>query len=167
MEGAHENLPDVGASVGMSSPIATAGASARTALQTSIGPTGSAPIKRVSDIMDTANRPALVGRPVLMTRVRVEQVASDREFWVGRSPTDRVLVIVDTVSLNKALESRRGLEKGDMVNLEGTLERVPGTRGRVEVTSWGRLDQRDATALKAAQVYVYATRVQLSGRRNR
>ena len=120
-----------------------------------------APIERVSDIAISTNKLELVGRPVLMRDVTVERVAGDREFWVGSSRTDRVLVVVDAVSLNQAVKAKHGLETGETVNLTGTLERVPGTLGAVAVTNWGHLDQRDAVALKRAKVYVYATRVQL------
>jgi hypothetical protein len=118
-----------------------------------------APIERVSDIAISANKLQLVGRPVLMRDVTVERIAGDREFWVGSSRSNRVMVVVDAVSLNQAVKARHGLEKGETIDLTGTLERVPGTLGAVTVTNWGHLDQRDATALKRAEVYVYATRV--------
>jgi hypothetical protein len=124
------------------------------------GTSGIARIERVSDLIGM-NKLALVGRRIVMRDVPVERVAGDREFWAGRSRSDRVLVIVDAVSLNQAVASSHGLENGQAVDLMGTLERVPGMFGTVRVTSWGRLDQRDASALQRAEVYVYATRVQL------
>jgi hypothetical protein len=149
-------------SVGLvASSLATAGDAGDLRSRKSAHTAKTAPIERVSDIAISTNKLELVGRPVLMRDVTVERVAGDREVWVGSSRSDRVLVVVDAVSLNQAVKAKHGLKKGETVNLTGTLERVPGTLGAVTVTNWGHLDQRDATALKRAEVYVYATRVQL------
>lgn len=118
-------------------------------------------IDDIADIVDSNERLTLVGRPATLPRARVERIAGPRSFWIGSSGGSRVFVVVDAASLREAVRSGRGLKVGDIVSIRGTMERVPGTLGAVRVTSWGRLDGQDATALSRREVYVFAKRVSL------
>lgn len=118
-------------------------------------------IDSVSDITNSCDKFALVGRPAAFARVRVQRVAGTRSFWAGDSRAERVFVVVDALDLERATGLDRGLADGDVVSIEGTVERVPGTLGQVNVISWGRLDDSDAKALSDRDVYVYAKRVRV------
>jgi hypothetical protein len=128
-----------------------------------IGTTGviNTKIDELSDIIKSDDKLALTGRPADLSHVRVEHIAGPRSFWVGTSDRRRVFVVVDAFDLNEAVRSERGLKKGDIVTIDGFMERVPGTLGMVRVTSWGRLDREDAKALSRRGLYVYAKRVKL------
>lgn len=127
------------------------------------GAVGSA-IDAVSEITGSADKASLVGRPATFTRITVERVAGARSFWAGDSRNQRVFVVVDAVDLAHAVQPALGLKEGDVVAIDGAIARVPGSLGQVKVTSWGRLDDKDATALSERDVYVYAKHVQVLAR---
>jgi len=137
-------------------PLADSGGGATGAAR----PSGAraAGISGVADIVGAGNKFALVGESAAFTRAKVQHVAGARSFWIGDDKAHRVFVVVDAVSLDKAVTGGP-LRDGDVVDVTGIVKRVPGSKGQVKVTDWGRLGDQDAQALSDRDVYVYANHV--------
>jgi hypothetical protein len=137
-------------------PLAERGSRA-TGTTVKSGPKAAA-VADVAAIVGAGNKFALVGKSASFTRAKVQHVAGARSFWLGDDKAHRVFVVVDAVSLDNAVTGGP-LHDGDVVDVTGTVKRVPGSKGQVKVTDWGRLDDQDAQALSDRDVYVYASHV--------
>jgi hypothetical protein len=74
------------------------------------------------DVEDIAgiNGPDLAGKRVQVGGALVQELVTDRVFWIGPSPEQRVLVVMPGGSTG-----RLDVQPGQRVNLTGTVERVP------------------------------------------
>jgi len=137
-------------------PLAESGGGATGAVRPSGA--GATAISDVADIVGAGNKFALVGKSAAFTRAKVQHVAGARSFWIGHDKAHRIFVVVDAVSLDGVVTGGP-LRDGDVVDVTGIVKRVPGSKGQVKVTDWGRLDDQDAQALSDRDVYVYADHV--------
>ena len=117
-------------------------------------------IAAISSIVSSSDKAALVGRPVGLSNVTVQRVASDRSFWVGDTEP-QLFVVVDAGTLKQATPGAGTVREGQKVTIDGQIKQLPGTRGTVEVTDWGAISDVDAGMLKNREVYVYANRVKV------
>ncbi len=118
-------------------------------------------IEDVDGIANAADKLALVGDQVSMMSVKVDRIAGDRAFWITNDGRMRAFVVVDAPSLKKAAGTVRGIRQGDIVAIEGVVQKLPGAKGTVKVTDWGNIHGRDAKALQGREVYVYAKTLQV------
>jgi DNA/RNA endonuclease YhcR with UshA esterase domain len=118
-------------------------------------------IENVDAITKAGDKLALVGDPVSMVSVKVDRIAGDRSFWISNGDGTRAFVVVEAPSLDKAAGTGRGIKEGDVVAIEGVVQKLPGAKGKVKVTDWGDVHDQDAKALQSRDVYVYAKTVQV------
>jgi hypothetical protein len=112
-------------------------------------PTAPTPAAAVTDIATVTGPDAydLVGRPV-QVGATVQQVVSDRAFWMGPSANQRVLVVVVPGEVPPIVE-------GDTVDVTGTLERVPSAPEGFRLLNLGTQAE---DVLRIQIVYIHAAR---------
>jgi hypothetical protein len=54
------------------------------------------------------------------------------------------------------------VRQGEKVNIVGEVKRLPGNEGQVTVTDWGPVSESDAKMLENREVYVYASRIEVT-----
>jgi hypothetical protein len=109
------------------------------------------------DVLATQTLSKLGGHLVTARGVPVRQVVGNEEFWVGTSPTQRVLVHLQT----RGNESRRQIRRGDRVNFVGAVARnAPGV-----AATWGIVESEGSALLQrqGAHIVVRGTRVRIAG----
>jgi hypothetical protein len=82
----------------------------------------------------------------------VQSVVGDGVFWIGTSPTDRLLVIATD-------SSAPSVSSGDAVSVDGTLKVLPVDFA----TRYGVSDSTDQSDLQRTGHYIEAERVQTGG----
>lgn len=91
----------------------------------------------------------LVGKTVELVRAPVQQTAGDKAFWIGDSPRQRLLVVME----GERSEGASKWTEGKSVDITGTVQRMPPAAEAAR--RWG-LDQG---ALENQRLYIQAQRV--------
>ena len=84
------------------------------------------PITDLTMLAGGANLASMVGRPVQLSNVQVQDVVGDRTFWVGPSASNRVLVVLDEKmsASQPGVEGRYDVTTGQTVNVSGMIQNV-------------------------------------------
>ena len=93
---------------------------------------------------------SLAGRQVRLTNVRVQEVIDDSVFWIGPSPTRRILVYLEGTGADAGAE----VQVGQIANLYGGLRRLPSPEEMRE--RWG-LPTEAAEPLQNQPIYIHIT----------
>ena len=105
---------------------------------------------------------ALVDRPVQVTRVTVLDVVSDKGFWVGPNPSQRLFVVLEEDrTAGQKVEGKVDVNPGQMVNLTGDIERVTNVD---EIRQRWNLQPPAVEALQGQQVFLLARTVDIVSR---
>ena len=96
---------------------------------------------------------ALAGRPVRLTNVKVQEVVGDQTFWIGPTPTQRILVFLrEDKRPGQAAEGGVEVEVGQVANLNGAIRRLPSAD---EIAKEWSLDPQALEAVQQEQVYIH------------
>ncbi len=105
---------------------------------------------------------ALVDRPVQVTRVTVLDVVSDKGFWVGPNPSQRLFVVLEEdQTAGQKVEGKADVNPGQTVNLSGDIERVTNVD---EIRQRWNLQPPAVEALQGQQVFMLARTVEIVSR---
>ncbi|WP_146131511.1 hypothetical protein [Merismopedia glauca] len=111
------------------------------------------PITDVVIIAKAPTKEALVGRRVQFTNTDVIKVIGDRPFWVGRSNTEGLAVVLDP-SLDKgAAEEQIQVKAGQKLDLTGVLKPMPDAATAKKL--WG-ISDAEAKEFQTQGVYLQA-----------
>ena len=131
---------------------------AATATTASDQPAAGATITDPLQIITTPDQQSLIGRPVQLGGVPVQEVAGDAAFWVGPSQGEQLLVILDEVPTpNQPTEGRYDINPGQTITIFGELRAFPGIAEAKE--QWGVADE---SKLADEQIYLHADRVEFA-----
>lgn len=122
------------------------------------GPAAVAPITDVNTIVANPNQEQLVGQPVQLQVVPVQQVSGDRVVWVGQDPTLPLLVVIDDATLPAV--SPLDIAPGQTVNVAGTLQPLPSAEQAQQ--GWN-LSEAELNQLAGQDVYLSATQLDVAG----
>ena len=117
------------------------------------------PITNTLVIVDSSDRPSLVGRSVALLNVKVAEVVSSRAFWVGASNEKRLLVVLDSTAVGTPA-GRAVTHAGQTVSVAGVVKAMPMNFDAVR-TAWALTG--DTTIISREQVYLSASNVVVSG----
>lgn len=91
-------------------------------------PVSETEIVNFSDYEKAVDRKSFVGKRVRLEAINVESVVGDRAFYVGTSPTKRILIIFeeepDRVT-NKGFDGKIDVDKGQKVTIDGIVRLMP------------------------------------------
>ena len=93
---------------------------------------------------------SLAGRQVRLTNVQVQEVIDDSVFWIGPSPTQRILVYLEGTGADAGAE----VQVGQIANLYGGLRRLPSPE---EMRERWSLPAEAAEPLQNQPVYIHIT----------
>lgn len=114
-------------------------------------------IRDLSTITQDPNPSNLAGRSVRLDSVTVLEVINDNLFWVGTTENGLLLVSVDDKTIGLFTDDGpTGLQPGETVSLQGELRQVPSVD---EIMTQWNLDESQANALSAQEVYLLANEV--------
>lgn len=86
-------------------------------------------IVKFSDYERAVDRKSYVGKRVRLEAVNVESVAGDRTFFVGTSPTKRILVVFEEEPPEdptaKGFDGQIDIDKGQKVTIDGIVMEMP------------------------------------------
>ena len=100
---------------------------------------------------------ALVDKHAQLTNVRVQEVVGDKTFWVGPSPTQRILVYLEEdKSWWQPVEGGIAIKAGQTVTLTAAITKLPS---REQIQNAWDLTPEAFEALKREQVYLYVASV--------
>ena len=127
-----------------------------------VAPVADAPAGPITDLamLSTATTDDMAGRQVMLSSVPVQQVVSDRGFWIGSEP-QRVFVVRGNQS-SPATPPDGAVNAGQTVAVWGVVQNMP-TDLTQQTTDWN-LQSTDVTALSGQRVYVMADSVQIVAR---
>lgn len=108
-------------------------------------------------VLTAAGAANLVGRPVAISGVPVQEVVSDRGFWVGNATERAFVVRANQASANTPPDG--AVNAGQNVTVWGTVQQMP-TDLTQQATEWN-LRSTDATTLSGQPVYVQADSVRI------
>ena len=102
---------------------------------------------------------ALVGRPVQLSGVRVQDVVGDKTFWIGPSDTQRLFVFLEeNQTPGQKVEGSVDVNQGQTVAIDGELRKLPSAE---EAQQQWDISPQTFEALKKDQVYLYARSVKV------
>jgi hypothetical protein len=107
-------------------------------------------------LIPVAERPALVGRPVLIETVPVQSVPGDRTFLVGPDQDQPLLVVLDETQSAGQTEGQVDVNPGQTVSIVGQIQALPDME---EARQQWNLDDETLSQIEDDQVYVLATQV--------
>lgn len=113
-------------------------------------PTTDEPIQDVTVIVDTTDDATLVNRRVEFTDITVQEVNSDRGFWVGNG-APQLFVLLDASLDQGAQEQQVQIEQGQTLNLTGVLLPMPSAEQVQQ--EWG-LTAEEAQQVTQETVYL-------------
>ena len=90
------------------------------------------PITQLNDLCTDRDTASLAGRPVALTNVRIERVINDH-FIKVKADNGRVLFV-------RIDQPTAGLHEGEIVNLNGTVQRWESERAERDANGWGPAD---------------------------
>lgn len=111
-------------------------------------------------IVDAPQRMALVGRLADLTALPVQRVISERAFWVGETPGDRMLAVLDPAFVAGSQDGRVVVRTGNLLSLGGQIESLPSTTQLQR--QWG-LTPEEAQTLQGQEVYLHIDRIRFLG----
>lgn len=125
------------------------------------GPETPAATGAVTDLtMLTTATADMAGRPVMLTSVPVQEVVSDKGFWIG-SEGQRVFVVRGDES-SPATPPDGAVNAGQAVSIWGVVQNMPADVTQ-QTTAWN-LRSTDVSALTGQPVYVQADSVRIVSR---
>lgn len=89
------------------------------------GATAGSPIVDLTAIVGAPAPATLVGRRVELTGATVQEVISDRVFWIGDAKRQLLVALDETPTPDAAVEGMVNVQKGQTVRLEGTVQPLP------------------------------------------
>lgn len=101
------------------------------------------------------NSQSLVGREVQLSNAEVQEVSDDTVFFVGPSADQTVLAAIEGVQSGS--QGGQAIESGQTVQLTGTVEQLPSTRG---LERFG-LSQSEIQDLEDQEIYLSITDAQV------
>lgn len=111
-------------------------------------------------MLGTAATADMAGRQVMLTGVPVQEVVSDKGFWLG-SEAQRVFVVRGDES-SPATPPDGAVDAGQTVDVFGVVQRMPSDLTQ-QTTAWN-LRSTDASVLANQPVYVQADSVRIVSR---
>jgi hypothetical protein len=111
------------------------------------------PITDVVIISKAPSKEDLVGRRVQFTNTDVIKVIGDRPFWVGRSNTEGLAVVLDTSLDEGAAEKQVQIKAGQKLDLTGVLTPMPDVT--TAKAKWG-ISDAEAKEFQTQGVYLLA-----------
>ena len=111
-------------------------------------------------MLGTAATADMAGRQVMLTGVPVQEVVSDKSFWIG-SEAQRVFVVRGDES-SPATPPDGAVNAGQTISVYGVVQSMPSDLTQ-QTTAWN-LRSTDASALAGQRVYVQADSVQITSR---
>jgi hypothetical protein len=118
----------------------------------------------VADLF-SSKKDSLIGQPVTLHNVQVRDKTGRDAIWVGTSPQQIILVTMPSIVRPLYPDGREAkVDKGDLVNVNGVVQRAPLAFQLRE--GWG-VDRSDAEVLGENGVIINGLRVEVvqSGRR--
>lgn len=89
-------------------------------------PVSDADIVSFSDYEKAVDRKSYVGKRVRLQGINVESVVGDRAFFVGTSPTKRILIVFEEEATpNTPIEGKVDIDKGQKVTIDGIVRAMP------------------------------------------
>src|SRR5581483_10278638 len=108
---------------------------------------------------------ALVGQPITLRRVQVQAKTGRDAIWVGPSPQKMVLVTMPSIVRPLYPDGREArVEKGDLVTVNGVVQRAPLAFQLRE--AWG-VDRTQAEVLGENGVIINGLRVEVTQSRRK
>lgn len=96
-----------------------------------------------------------VGRNAKLTNVSVQKVLSNRAFFVGPTPQQQMLVLLDKgMDASTTGASKVTITTGQPVSLVGIVEKMPS---QAEISQHYQLTGADYTAIQDQKAYLHAT----------
>ncbi|HEY0970699.1 MAG TPA: hypothetical protein VGE02_06975 [Gemmatimonadales bacterium] len=132
----------------MADSVATAPAAAAPATEPAAEDESAAVVSDLAQLTGAADAAALVGRRVALSSVNVQDVVSDRGFWVGSGEDDRVFA----VRMEQVTPPDGAVNPGQTVSLQGVLRAMPSNLEE-QRTPWN-LGSTDVSVLAAQSVYI-------------
>lgn len=114
-------------------------------------------------MITTADPMSRVGQEVRLASVPVENVVSDKAFWLGSGANSRVFAVLENepATPGTATEGRYNVQAGQTISAWGTVERMPASLEQ-QATPWN-LQSTDLEALRTQQVYVLIDSLRIAG----
>ena len=103
------------------------------------------------DQLTSGDMTAMAGRHISLNGVPVENVVSDKGFWVGNSPTQHVFAVRNN-QMAQMTPPDGAVNQGQTVNLAGTVMAMPADLTQ-SATEWN-LKSTDTQALGNERVYI-------------
>ena len=125
------------------------------------GPTvGAAATGAITDLamLGTAATADMAGRQVMLTGVPVQEVVSDKGFWLG-SESERVFVVRGDES-SPATPPDGAVNAGQTVSIFGVVQSMPSDLTQ-QTAAWN-LRSTDVSALAGQRVYVQADSIRIT-----
>lgn len=112
-------------------------------------------IVNFSDFERAVDRKSFIGRRVRLEAINVESVAGDIAFFVGTSPSKRVLVVFEQEATpNTPIEGKVDIDKGQRVTIDGVVREMPPLD--VAKRQFGHLMTAETlNSLKNEETYIY------------
>ncbi len=107
-------------------PVAVAPVDDRALTATPIDQAATGPITDLAMITGATGLTAMIGRPVQLGNVRVQEVVGDRTFWVGPSADQRALVVLNEEATpgQPGVEGRYDVTVGQVINVNGMIRNI-------------------------------------------
>lgn len=106
-------------------PAETPGAIAPAADANMAAGTATGPITDIAMLVGATNLASMVGRPVQLTNVRVQDVVGDRTFWVGPDANQRAFVVLnEQPTPGQPPEGRYNVEPSQVIGINGVVRNV-------------------------------------------
>lgn len=118
-------------------------------------PVNDSEIVNFSDFERAVDRKSFIGRRVRLEAVNVESVAGDIAFFVGTSPSKRILVVFEQEATpNTPIEGKVDIDKGQRVTIDGVVREMPPLD--VAKRQFGHLMTAETlNSLKNEETYIY------------
>ncbi|MDI1450743.1 hypothetical protein [Polyangium sp. 6x1] len=119
------------------------------------------PIRDLTIVLVTPERPTLFNRQFDLVGAQVQRVSNDRVFWIGPSADRVVPAYLDDQARSALQQAQHKLQKGDQIALVGQIREAPSAQ--LLQQQWG-LSTQDAQELNNMQAYLYVTRILLGAK---
>ena len=103
---------------------------------------------------------ALVGQPVHLSGLKVQEVVGDKTFWVGPSTAQRLFVFLEEdPTAGQQVEGKVDVNPGQTLTIQGELRKLPSAE---EAQRLWDITPQSFEALKQEQVYLFARSVKVT-----
>ncbi len=107
----------------------------------------------------SSRKDSLIGQPVTLRSVQVRDKTGRDAIWIGTSPQQMILVTMPSIVRPLYPDGREArLDKGDLVNVNGVVQRAPLPFQLHD--GWG-VDRTDADALGENGVIINGLRIEV------